>query len=132
MTSPGTLQATITPLETSDGLKAIIMRTGPSTAHVVELREAIGADSRLCDHGALIYTVDATLENGHGIIKLAPAQQGTDPAAVLRCGVLYDGTYDLRPDKRANYSDPRTGIEVQLISERDNSYVVRVTWKKPD
>lgn len=130
MTSPGTLQATITPLEKPGGLKAIMVRTGPSTAYVIELRETVGQDSHLCDHGVLIYTVDATEENGHGPIRLLPAQQGADPAMIERCGILYDATYDVRPGKVANYSDPRAGIKVELVRKRGSSYVVRVAWQR--
>jgi M6 family metalloprotease-like protein len=132
MTSPGTQQANITPLEKPGGLKAIMVRTGPSTAYVIELRENIGQDSQLCDHGVLIYTVDATKENGHGPIRLLPAQQGADPAMIEKCGLLYDVTYDLRPGKVASYSDPQAGIKVELVGKRDTSYVVRIAWQRPN
>jgi M6 family metalloprotease-like protein len=132
MTSPGTVQATITPLEKPGGLKAIMIRTGPSTAYVIELRENVGVDSRLCDHGVLIYTVDATMKNGGGPIRLLPAQNGDDEDKILRCGILYDATYDLRPGKVANYHDPSAGIKVELVKKRAESYVIRVAWQKND
>jgi hypothetical protein len=132
MTSPGTLQATITPLEKPGGVKAIMIRTGPSTAYAIELRENVGVDSRLCDHGVLIYTVDATMKNGGGPIRLLPAQNGDDEDKIQRCGILYDATYDLRPGKVANYYDPSAGIKVELLKKRADLYVIRVAWQKND
>ena len=132
ITSPGTQLATITPLEKPGGLKAIMIRTGPSTAYAIEVRDNIGQDSRLCDHGVLIYTVDATKENGHGPIRLLPAQEGTDSAMIEKCGLLYDATYDLRPGKVASYSDSQAGIKVELMGKHDRSYVVRTDWQRPN
>ena len=130
MTVPGTLQAAITPLEKRGGLKAIMIRTGSSTAYVIEVRENFGVDSRLCDHGVLIYKVDATMKNGGGPIRLLPAQNGDDSDKILRCGILYDATYDRRPGKVANYRDPSAGITVELVKKRAESYVIRVSWQK--
>jgi hypothetical protein len=109
-----------------------MIRTGPSTAYAIEVRDNIGQDSRLCDHGVLIYTVDANKENGHGPIRLLPAQEGTDSAMIEKCGLLYDATYDLRPGKVASYSDSQAGIKVELMGKHDRSYVVRTDWQRPN
>jgi M6 family metalloprotease-like protein len=130
MTTPGTVEAEITPLETRGGVKAIMVRTGPSNAYAVEVRQKIGEDAGLCDEGALIYTIDATKSNGYGPIRLIPAQEGTDPLMIDKCGILYDATYDLRPGKPPGFSDTNAGISVTLLRKRGRAYTVRVVWRK--
>ena len=57
---PGELTTTITPLERAGGLKAIVVPMGISSAYLVEARKRIGEDTRLCEDGVLIYSVDAS------------------------------------------------------------------------
>ena len=130
-TGPGTVTATLTPLETRGGLKAIMMRTSPSSAYVVEVRQQSGVDRPLCDSGVLLYSVDAAVSAGHGVVKVLPAQAGTDPAAIEHCALLDNATYDLRADKPSSYADPATGITLRLESKRGDAYRVLLNWDPP-
>lgn len=128
MTMPGVMEATLTPLETPGGRKAMMVRTSPSHAYVIEIRKPFGADRPLCDTGMLLYSVDAAVSAGRGVVKVLPAEDGNDPATIERCALLYNATYDLRPGKPHSYSSPANGISIQLKSRHGDAYRVRVTW----
>jgi hypothetical protein len=124
----GSTTQTITPLETSGGLKAVIVQTGPSTADLVEVRQLRAGDAGLCDNGVLVYRVDATIPTGHGPIELVTRGTGTEPAQVAKCSLHYDAPLDLRPGKPATYEDAKIRVEL-LATGADGSYSVRVTKK---
>jgi M6 family metalloprotease-like protein len=124
----GSATKTITPLETVGGLKAVVVRTGSSTADVVEVRQQIGGDAGLCDHGVLVYKVDGTIASGNGPIQLLTRGTGTDPAEIARCSIHYDAPLDLRAGKPSVYEDASIRVEL-LAANADGSYSVRVTKK---
>ena len=119
------VEATIAPLETAGGLKAIVIPTGPSTAYVLEVRRPIGKDGSLCDQGVLIYTVDANAVSGFGPIQVIPAHG--DDALANECGRFYDAPFDLGPGEVALYEDPAVPLTIELVGTSDGSYDVRVT-----
>ncbi len=125
--SSGQITETITPVEVARGLKGIVVRISPTRAYVIEVRQLIGQDRRLCDQGALIYTVDAATPNGSGPVIVQPAQTGTDSAQVEQCGPLYDAPFDIGLGEVSLFSDTAVGMTVELVSRNRKTYVVRVT-----
>jgi hypothetical protein len=75
--------------------------------------------------------VDASVSAGHGVVKVLPAQEGTDPTSIERCALLYNATYDLHPGKPGSYADPAGGITMRLESKRGDVDRVLLTWSPP-
>ena len=64
------------------GVKAIVIPIGKTKAVVVESRRAEGYDTKLVKSGALVYTVDTSVESGLGPIRVFPANSD-DPLRLL-------------------------------------------------
>ncbi|MBN8579811.1 MAG: hypothetical protein J0L96_04005 [Anaerolineae bacterium] len=72
---------TLTPIETQDGIKAVIVPISESKALVVESRRPIGVDAELVKSGALVYLADTSIYSGEGTIMVLPVSEG-DPYRV--------------------------------------------------
>jgi predicted ribonuclease toxin of YeeF-YezG toxin-antitoxin module len=55
------------------------MPLGSTKALVVESRRAIRLDSRVAKSGALVYTVDSSVQSGYGPVRVFPNAVATDP-----------------------------------------------------
>lgn len=77
--STGEHTATVTPINSSGGKKAVIVPVGETKAVVIESRRATTYDSNMTKEGALVYVVDSSLQSGNGPIKVYPAGGGSDP-----------------------------------------------------
>ena len=124
---PGELTTTITPLERAGGLKAIVVPMGISSAYLVEVRKRIGEDTRLCEDGVLIYSVDASVRTGNGPVRVRAAQRDGNGDAFNRCGPLYNATFDKARGEVARFTDDAAGLTVQVLSSNATGYRVHVT-----
>ena len=124
---PGELTTTITPLERAGGLKAIVVPTGISSAYVLEARRRIGQDSRLCEDGILVYSVDSSVRSGEGPVLVHAAQRDGNGDAFNRCGPLYNAPFDSAKGEVARFRDDAAGLAVQVLSSNANGYRVHVT-----
>ncbi|MCU1392024.1 MAG: N-acetylmuramoyl-L-alanine amidase [Ilumatobacteraceae bacterium] len=112
---------TLAPLETNDGaVKAIAIKTGPSTALVAENRQPTaipgGQDKNLCDRGLLVYKVDASVATGTGPVRVqSSSTDDTSSTDYTNCGPLYNATFDARAGKSATYTDT-TGATITVTS----------------
>jgi len=123
---PGELTTTITPLARPGGLKAIVLPLAPSKAYVVEARRKLGEDSRLCDEGVLVYSVDATIRSGHGPVRVRPAQRDTSSNLKNRCGPLYNAPFDKATGEVARFSDANAGVSLRVLSSAPSGYRVHI------
>ncbi|MFN2469935.1 MAG: hypothetical protein ABR583_02895 [Gaiellaceae bacterium] len=123
----GTLAETLTPLAVPGGVKALVLKTGPSTAYVVEAREPLGKDAGLCDNGVLVYFVDATISSGAGPIRLRGGNAPPEPLEIARCGPRLDAPLDTGPIEVATYEDKQAGVKVEVLAATPEAYRVRVT-----
>jgi M6 family metalloprotease-like protein len=117
----GETQHTLSPVETAGGTEAVIMRTGESTAYVVENRQALGNDVDACDEGVLVYKVKSNVESGAGTIRLEDA----NPSSSLCGDKLGDAAFDLTGD--GVFQDDSAGIKVEVLSQAGSNYTIRVT-----
>lgn len=124
---PGQLTTTISPLERTGGLKAIVVQTGISSAYVVEARKRIGQDSGLCEDGVLIYSVDASVRTGYGPVRVQRAQRDIGGDALNRCGPLNNATFDSARGEVDLFVDDAAGLRVKILSSSARGYRVRVT-----
>jgi hypothetical protein len=69
---------TITPIETADGVKAVVFPVSESKVVVVESRRPVGYDAKLVKAGALVYTVDTSIYSGEGTLVVYPVLEN-DP-----------------------------------------------------
>ncbi|CAN5285051.1 M6 family metalloprotease domain-containing protein [soil metagenome] len=121
--SPRDAQATLTPLETRAGMKAIVVRTTPTQAYVVEARRKLGLDSNLCKEGVLVYTVDSQVENGGGPIRVQRAAEDVPGEERNRCDTLYNAPF--QPGQ--TFED--ASVKVSVLATTGSSYTVAVTRK---
>jgi M6 family metalloprotease-like protein len=72
----GDVTTTLTPIEVAGGTKAVMVPTGPTTGVLVEYRQPLGYDKKLPKAGALVYTIDTSVQSGSGPIKVLPVIAG--------------------------------------------------------
>jgi M6 family metalloprotease-like protein len=117
----GQTQHTLSPVETSGGTEAVIMRTSGSAAYVVENRQPLGNDVDACDEGVLVYKVNSSTESGSGTIRLEDAA----PASPLCGDELGNAPFDLGGD--AVFQDASAGIKIEVLSQNGSDYTIEVT-----
>lgn len=118
---------TLRPIETPDGVKALVVPVDATSAYVAEAREWIGADLQLCDEGLLIYKVDTTAETGHGPLRVMGGTRGVVDEGTRRCGPAYDATFRMNPGKPNLFEDPAAGVAIELIESSLGSYTVKAS-----
>jgi M6 family metalloprotease-like protein len=127
--SEGMTTATLSPVSSSAGTKAIAARINASKVLVVENRSRTGLDQGACDEGILVYTVDASVANGTGPVRVVAAQTG-DPARFGNCGTLYAAPFSIGAGEIPSYLDP-SGISVEVLSRDADGAQVRVSYPGP-
>jgi len=120
--SEQSLEEVVSPLEEPGGVKLVVVPMSSTFLYAVEVRQPIGQDVRLCDHGVLVYTVDSTKMNGSGPTRIQPAHLGGS------CGPISAAAYDLGPGEVSTFEDANVKVEL-LTAYPDGSYRVRVTHK---
>jgi M6 family metalloprotease-like protein len=125
---PGTLEETITPVESAGGVKLVVAQTSPTFLYAVEVRRRLGNDATMtCDEGVLVYTVDSTKRNGLGPKFVHAAQMGPDQSKVSTCGLKYAAPFDVGPGEVSVFED--SAVKVEVLSTDGVNYRVRVTRK---
>lgn len=122
--APGTVEATLRPIEVVGGTKALVVPTGESTAIVAEVRRRIGSDAGLCDEGVLIYSVDSGVLNGLGPALVKQSQPST-AAQRDECGPLAAAPFDLGPGEVSTFTEGK--VTITVLEELGDDYRVRAT-----
>jgi M6 family metalloprotease-like protein len=118
----GRVEATVTPVETAGGVKAVVVRSGRA-AYVAEVRQRIGEDSTICKTGVLVYEVDLT--GARRPIWLRPARlDGSSETG--SCGGLWRAPFDLGRGEIRRVTVG--GVRFELLQKLpDGSYRIRAT-----
>jgi M6 family metalloprotease-like protein len=124
--SAGAGDVRLSPMEQAGGTKAVIVQTGATEFTVAENRQATAEDALVCDSGMLVTTVDATVESGHGPIRVQPAALDDGTKSVSRCGPLYNAAFAVGD---ATYVGASVRMNVQCKVGAD--LVVRVAYEVP-
>lgn len=111
-------------LEHSGGLKAIAIKTGPTTAIVAENRQqddhdGPGFGGGLCDHGLLVYSVDASVATGTGPVRVLPSgpeDTGSPNYADAACGPLWNAAFDTRGGKNATFTYAPANLTITVTN----------------
>lgn len=110
----GKITTLITPINDVGGMKAVIVPVGTTKVVVIESRRAQGVDANLSKTGALVYTVDSSIQSGRGPLKVFPAGGSTDP-------------WFANSPRAAGESITVEGVKVEVISSTTEGDTVRVS-----
>ncbi|MCX4584707.1 M6 family metalloprotease domain-containing protein [Streptomyces sp. NBC_01481] len=119
--SVGSGTARLTAVEYGSGTKMAVVRTGPTTAYVVESRRAVQADTAACSTGALVYKVDTSAQTGYGPIRVMDAKPAATPAS--GCRPLDDAPYWAGE----SFTDSAARVRIDVLSADGYGETVRVT-----
>jgi M6 family metalloprotease-like protein len=122
----GGMEAVIQPLETMGGVKAVMVRTSPTRAIVAEVRRRLGRDMRLGDEGVLVYSVDGTISNGNGPIRILPSTTVVDPTQQAQFGPFYNATFGVAAGKSRRFEESASGVTIDVVAEVGSAFRVRV------
>jgi M6 family metalloprotease-like protein len=125
LTATGTIESTVSPIESPGGTKALVVDLGAGGDLVAEVRAATGFDRYLCHTGVLISTIDQFGVSGRGpMVVQQAASSPTDNASLQSCGFLSNALYGAGQ----TYTDAAHGITIQVESANaDGSYTIRAT-----
>lgn len=124
--TPGTHEATLSPLETRGGTKLAVIPMSESAAYVVEIRTRSGNDDAVCRPGALIYRVDGDVDTGQGPVSVRDSTPDSG-GCTLRANVqaeLSDAPYTVGQ----TFTDAAHGIIIKVTGkDKSGDYQVRIT-----
>jgi M6 family metalloprotease-like protein len=123
---PGTQRIRLIAIERGDGMKLVVVPTGPTAAYVIESRRAIGNDANACSTGVLIYRVDSTVPTGFGPVRVVDAtpNKATDPP----CTDLEVATFGGGGPK--GFRDADLGLTVRFLRQTDTDDLIYVTIRR--
>lgn len=120
-TGRGSDTVRLTAVEYGGGTKMAVVRTGPTTAYVVESRRAVQADTGVCSTGALIYKVDSSVETGQGPVRIVDAKPDVTPKS--GCRPLDDAPFRAGE----SFTDAAAGVRIEVLSADGSGETVRIT-----
>jgi M6 family metalloprotease-like protein len=127
-TGPGLVSQTLTPLGTAGGLKAIVAKTGPQRAVVVENRQvsALDRSSSCFRPGVLVYVVDSSVGGGGNPVRVIDHRPGS---AVAGCSAG-DAELDDATLTSINHQvvDAASGVRIRLTGASGGNRTVHITW----
>jgi M6 family metalloprotease-like protein len=104
----------ISPVQTSGGVKAVIIPISRTKAVVIESRRASGIDKNIAKSGALVYVVDSSIQSGQGPVKVFPSDLSGDPRY-------------LKAPRALGESVTTEGITVKVTKSDDSGDTVEIT-----
>lgn len=119
--SKGSDTVYLTAVEYGGGTKMAVIRTGSTTAYVVESRRAIQADQGACSTGALVYRVDTSVQTGQGPVRVIDAKPNAVPAT--GCRPLDDAPFWAGE----SFVDAAAGVRIDVLGADGYGETVRIT-----
>ncbi|XDG05328.1 hypothetical protein ABKA04_004943 [Annulohypoxylon sp. FPYF3050] len=117
----GSTTHTLTPLETTGGSKAVVIKHNSTDVLVVELRSADGLDSASCTTGVLLYTISTTTATGEGPVRVldtTPASGGCAGDELNDAPLSLAGT--------TSYTVSEWGITVTVVRESSDGTEIQI------
>lgn len=124
----GSGQATLTPVGSATGVKALAVPVSPTRVMVAEARETGPDDPALCESGVIIYSVDSAVETGEGPFQIKPAKL-TGPALLRSCIPPEPNAYaayDAGPQSISRHFEPGPNLLFEVTGKQASGYTVRV------
>lgn len=113
----GEATALITPINTIGGTKALIVPVGDTKVVVIESRRRQNVDANLSKEGALVYTVDSSIQSGAGPVKVFPSGSESDP-------------WFAQSPRAAGETVTIEGIKVEVLTSTTEGDTVKVSGDK--
>lgn len=113
----GEATALLAPINTTGGMKALIVPVGQYKVVVIESRRRQNVDANLTKEGALVYSVDSSIQSGKGPIKVFPTGSEADP-------------WFAQSPRSAGESVIVEGIKVEVLSSNSEGDTVKVSGDK--
>lgn len=104
----------ISPVQTSGGVKAVVVPISRTKAVVIESRRATGIDKNIAKSGALVYVVDSSIQSGQGPVRVFPSDIGGDPRY-------------LKAPRALGESVTTEGVTIKVIKSDDSGDTVEIT-----
>mgnify|MGYP006179709901 CR=1 FL=1 len=104
----------ISPVQTSGGVKAVIIPISRTRAVVIESRRAIGIDKNIAKSGALVYVVDSSIQSGQGPVRVFPSDVSSDPRY-------------LKAPRALGESVTTEGVTIKVTKSDDSGDTVEIT-----
>lgn len=104
----------ISPVQTSGGVKAVVVPISKTKAVVIESRRATGIDKNIAKSGALVYVVDSSIQSGQGPVRVFPSDIGSDPRY-------------LKAPRALGESVTTEGVTIKVIKSDDSGDTVEIT-----
>jgi M6 family metalloprotease-like protein len=114
VTSPGTIEETLTPIAVRGGKKLVVVPVSDVFAYAVEVRRRIGYDKGACDEGVVVYSIDSRRLSYEDPVILAGKP---------RCGAVTPGAFQTGHMHEDQY------LKVEVLAQDGRNYRVRVTKK---
>jgi M6 family metalloprotease-like protein len=125
VTKAGTTRHQLRPVERAGGGKAVVVRTGETTAYVIESRRPIGHDTEACSSGVLVYAIDSQLRSGQAPVRIIDASPGSTPTAA--CHDLDIATLQAGAVSTLSLPD---GVTVEVVRQSNQLDTVVVTKRR--
>ncbi|MEV0676016.1 M6 family metalloprotease domain-containing protein [Actinosynnema sp. NPDC050436] len=112
---------TLVPVSTPGGRKAVVIRTGPTTALVAEARARTGLDATACATGVLIYAVDAATPSGSGpvVVKDSRPNSGGCDGHELNDAPFTTGS---------RFHDPTSNTTIDVTTRSGNDHRIVIAF----
>ena len=104
----------ISPVQTSSGVKAVVIPISRTKAVVIESRRAIGIDKNIAKSGALVYVVDSSIQSGQGPVRVFPSNVSSDPRY-------------LKAPRALGESVTTEGVTIKVTKSDDSGDTVEIT-----
>lgn len=104
----------ISPVQTSGGVKAVVVPISRTKAVVIESRRAIGIDKNISKSGVLVYVVDSSIQSGQGPVRVFPSDVGSDPRY-------------LKAPRALGESVTTEGVTIKVLKSDDSGDTVEIT-----
>ena len=104
----------ISPVQTSSGVKAVVIPISRTKAVVIESRRAIGIDKNIAKSGALVYVVDSSIQSGQGPVRVFPSDVSSDPRY-------------LKAPRALGESVTTEGVTIKVTKSDDSGDTVEIT-----
>lgn len=104
----------ISPVQTSGGVKAVVIPISRTKAVVIESRRAIGIDKNIAKSGALVYVVDSSIQSGQGPVRVFPSNVSSDPRY-------------LKAPRALGESVTTEGVTIKVTKSDDSGDTVEIT-----
>ena len=132
VSTTGSSNHVITPIETANGIKGVIVKLNATAAVVAEVRTKQGLNKDACAEGVLVYTVNTATNSGEGPIWIYDAKPNSGGCATDEKNdspfTLEEGSNIFKTPRADQAND--LGVKITVVSKSGNNYMVMVVKEK--